>query len=410
VIDFTVPDEVKGILDGLRRFIDLEVVPVEKQHAAILDDPRKLYDEKGLLVPEILEARAQIRKKSGEAGYYSMFVPQEFGGAGLGEITAFFVWEFQYKELGPMSPLAEAQLVPRFVEGPSPAYVNVTEAMKPHVRRLAAGQATSCFALSEPGAGSDVWAITTKATRNNGDWVINGRKEWITNAPYADYALLFAVTDAELVRQHKGGITAFFVSTKDAGFEVESVTLTMGHLGSEVGSVVLDNFRASDDHVVGDVNDGFRVAMAGINMGRIVNGTRCLGLAEWAFLKAVEYARERVTFGVPLGKHGAIQFMLADCAIEIACSRMLGLRAAWKAENAPRSALKDVCMVKAYCVEAAQRVIDTAIQIHGGMGVANEMKLEEAWRFCRQMRIPDGSSEMQRRTIANALLRGDLEL
>jgi len=410
MIDFTTPDEVKGILDGLRRFIALEVVPLEKQHAAILDNPRKLYDEKGLLVPAILEARKQIRLKSAEAGYYSMFVPQELGGAGLGEIAAFFVWEFQYKELGPMSPLVEAQLVPRFVEGPSPAYVNVTEAMKPHVRRLAAGQATSCFALSEPGAGSDVWAITTKAIRSNSGWVINGRKEWISNAPYADYALLFAVTDADLVRQRKGGITAFMVSTRDGGFEVESVTLTMGHLGSEVGSVILEDLRASDDHVVGEVNEGFKVAMAGINMGRIVNGARCLGLAEWAFLKAVDYAKERVTFGVPLAQHEAIQFMLADCAIEIACGRSLGLRAAWKAENTGRSALKDVCMVKAYCVEASQRIIDTAIQIHGGMGVANEMKLEEAWKFVRQMRIPDGSSEMQRRTIAHQILRGDLEL
>jgi len=410
MIDFSVPDEIKGILDGLRRFIALEVVPLEKEHAATLDNPRKLYDEKGLLVPAILEARRQIRAKSAAAGYYSMFVPQELGGAGLGEITAFFVWEFQYKELGPMSPLVEAQLVPRFVEGPSPAYVNVTEAMKPHVRRLASGQATSCFALSEPGAGSDVWAITTKATRSTGGWVINGRKEWISNAPYADYALLFAVTDAELVRQRKGGITAFMVSTRDGGFEVESVTLTMGHLGSEVGSVILEDLKATDDHVVGEVNDGFKVAMAGINMGRIVNGARCLGLGEWAFLKALDYAKERVTFGVPLAQHGAIQFMLADCAIEIACGRSLGLRAAWKAENAGRAALKDVCMVKAYCVEAAQRIIDTAIQIHGGMGVANEMKLEEAWKFVRQMRIPDGSSEMQRRTIAHALLRGDVEL
>ncbi len=410
MIDFAIPDEVKGILDGLRQFIALEVVPLEKQHAATLDNPRKLYDEKGLLVPSILEARKQVRSKSAEAGYYSMFVPQELGGSGLGEITAFFVWEFQYKEMGVLSPLAEAQLVPRFVEGPSPAYLAVKEAMKPHVRRLAAGQATSCFALSEPGAGSDVWAITTKATRNDGGWVINGRKEWISNAPYADYALLFAVTDADLARQRKGGITAFMVSTREGGFDVESVTLTMGHLGSEVGSVVLDGLKASDDQVVGEVNEGFKVAMAGINMGRIVNGARCLGLAEWAFLKALDYSKERITFGVPLAQHGAIQFMLADCAIEIACGRSLGLRAAWKAENTPRSALKDVCMVKAYCVEASQRVIDTAIQIHGGMGVANEMKLEEAWKFVRQMRIPDGSSEMQRRTIAHQLLRGDLEL
>src|SRR4030065_1481450 len=110
MIDFSVPDEVKGILEGLRRFIALEVVPLEKQHAATLDNPRKLYDEKGLLVPAILEARRQIRSKSAAAGYYSMFVPQELGGAGLGEIAAFFVWEFQYKELGPVSPLGEAAL------------------------------------------------------------------------------------------------------------------------------------------------------------------------------------------------------------------------------------------------------------------------------------------------------------
>jgi len=410
VIDFTVPDEVKGIIDGIRRFIALEVVPLEKQHADTLEHPRKLYDERGLFVPAIQEARQRVRSKSAEAGYYSMFIPQELGGGGLGEITAFFVWEAQYKDLGAPSPLVEAQVIPRFVEAPSPAYIGIKEAMRPHIQRLVNAEATSCFALTEPGAGSDIWALATKASRSDGGWVINGRKEWISNAPYADYALLFAVTDAELVRQRKGGITAFFVSTKNGGFEVESVTLTMGHLGSEVGSINVDGLKASDEQVVGEVNEGFKVAMAAINMGRIVNGARCLGAAEWAFLKALDYAKERVTFGVPLAQHGAIQFMLADCAIEIACGRSLGLRAAWKAEKAPRSALKDVCMVKAYCVEAAQRVIDTAIQIHGGIGVANEMKLEEAWKFVRQMRIPDGSSEMQRRTIANALIRGDLEL
>nr|NIQ79973.1 acyl-CoA dehydrogenase [Anaerolineae bacterium] len=410
MIDFTVPAEIKGILDGLRRFIALEVTPLEQEHADVLNDPRKLYDEKGLLVPAILEARRRLRSKSAEAGYYSMFIPEELGGGGLREIAAFFVWEFLYKELGALSPLVEAQVVPRFVDAPTAAYLGIREAMRPHVQRLVSGEATSCFALSEPGAGSDVWAITTRAVRDADDWVINGRKQWISNAPYADYALLFAVTEAELVRQHKGGITCFLVGTRDGGFEVESVTPIMGHLGSDHGVVNLDGLRVSGEHVVGEENDGFMAAMAGINIGRIVNGARCLGVAEWAFLKALDYSKERVTFGVPLSEHQAIQFMLADCAIEIACARSLGLRAAWKAERNGRSALKDVCMVKAYCVEASQRVIDTAMQIHGGMGLANELRLEEAWKFVRTLRIPDGSSEMQRRTIARQLLRGDLDL
>jgi len=410
MIDFTVPDEIKGILDGLRRFIAIEVVPLEKEHAATLENPRKLYNEKGTYIPAILEARKQVRRKSAAAGYYSMFVPEELGGGGLGEITSFFVWEFQYKELGVPSPVCEAQVVPRFLDAPGPGYVGVNEAMMPDIQSLVNGETTSCFALSEPGAGSDLWAMTTKATRNGNGWVINGRKLWITNAPYADYALLFAVTDQELMRQHKGGLTAFLVPTRNSGWEVESVILTMGHIGSEVGSVNINNLQASDHQVIGEVHQGFKVAMAGVNMGRIANGARCLGLAEWAFLKAVDYAKERVTFGVPLADHQAIQFMIADCAIEIACGRSLGIRASWRAENLGRSALKDVCMVKAYCVEAAQRVIDTSIQIMGGMGVANEMRLEEAWKIVRQLRIPDGSSEMQRRTIAHQILRGDLDL
>lgn len=308
-------------------------------------------------------------------------------------------------------------LIANFVNGPNAMHLF----MSPEYKRrflplLLKGEIATCFALTEPDAGSDVWMMRTRAQRRGDTWVINGRKQWISNGNLADFAQLFAVTDEERFRQRKGGVTCFFVDTKSPGYEVEAVTPVWGHLGGDEAVLRFDGLDVPGEAVVGEVNEGFRIMMMGVSLGRMMNSGQCVGLAEWAFRKALAYSQQRVTFGQPLCEHQAIQWMLADSAIDIYAAKSLGLRVAAAAEEARKSGgpaavpVKEVAMAKAFCIEAAERVIDRAIQIHGGIGFSNELKLTRAFEFVRLLRVPDGSAEMQRRTIAHRLLRGDVEL
>jgi acyl-CoA dehydrogenase len=185
----------------------------------------------------------------------------------------------------------------------------------------------------------------------------------------------------------------------------------MGHVSSDCGSIILEDVRVKDEYVIGEVNEGFRVTLMGISEGRLCYSGGAIGVAEWALDKSLAYAKERKTFGRPLADHPAIQWMLADSTIDIFTARYAALRTAELVDEGHqrggRMPVKEISMVKAYAMEMAQRVADRAIQIHGAMGLSSEMGLEEAFRIARTWRIPDGTSEMQRRTIARQLLRGD---
>jgi acyl-CoA dehydrogenase len=302
-------------------------------------------------------------------------------------------------------------LIASFVDGPSHMFTTASEVIRTDVvPSLVAGEKTICFALTEPDAGSDLWNLKCKARKEGDDWVINGAKQWITNAPYADYAAVFAVTDEEMLAQHKGGITGFLVDTSQPGVDTSTILPIIGHVSSDCGSVVLEDVRVSEDYILGEVNQGFRISMMGISEGRLGFAAGCLGMAEWALDRSLEYAKERKTFGRPLADRQAIQWMLADSAIEIFTAKYSALQTARLVEEyqaAGKVPIKEVSIVKAYMMEMAQRVCDRAIQVHGGIGLSNEMGLEEAFRIARTWRVPDGTSEMQRRTIARQLLRGD---
>jgi acyl-CoA dehydrogenase len=184
----------------------------------------------------------------------------------------------------------------------------------------------------------------------------------------------------------------------------------MGHVSSDCGSVILEDVRVKEEYILGQIDQGFMTAMFGISEGRLAIAATCVGLAGWALDRCLEYAKERQTFGRPLADHQAIQWMLADSAIEIFSAKYATLRTAELVQEYPstgRIPMKEISIAKACAVEMGQRVCDRAIQIHGAMGLSSEMGLEEVFRICRTMRIPDGTSEMQRRTIARSLLRGD---
>jgi len=411
-------DIVKGTVSGMQQFVDSEVLPLEQQYQPLLQNERKFFDEKGRAVEEIMDAKRQVRMKSAKAGYYAMFAPESVGGGGLGARAMVFVEEALYRRYGPGRPLitwAKGFLtqptISSFVDGPSHMLVSVSDSVrKDFLPAIAGGEKMVCFALSEADAGSDVWGIKTRAKRDGDDWVINGSKQWITNSPYADYAVVFAITNDEMIAERKGGISAFFIETSADGYTFDGVLPVMGHQGGDCGSMSFENLRIPADRMVGVQDQGFQVAMFGISEGRISISANCIGMCGYALDRSLEYAQQRMSFGKPISEYQAIQFMLADMAIDIYTMKYMVLQTAALVETFPQTGrlpVKEISIAKAYAVEKTQECYDRAIQVHGGMGLTNEVPLNEGFRIARTLRIPDGTGEIQRRTIARQMLRGD---
>lgn len=400
-----IPEEIVSIGESLLRFVEQEVVPLERANAALLGSERTIFDEAGRYVPAVEALKRQVRMKSAEAGFYTMFGPEEIGGGGLGPLAAVYLNALLAEHTGPERLLVHPVVIPSpFTNGLSPVLTNLAPELRArYLPPLASGDKSLCFGLSEPDAGSDVFAMKTRAVRDGDDWVITGAKQWITNGPYADYAMIFAVTDPELAASRRGGITGFFVETGWPGFEVVSTIPVMGHLGAEIGILSFDGLRVPDTHRLGPVNEGLKVALRGVNNGRLGLSATCIGLARWALGQALDYAKVRKTFGQPIGAHQAVQILLADSAADLYAAETMLIDCAAKLERGER-ALAETSMVKLHCTEAANRIFDRCIQVHGGMGLTNELRLEAGYRFTRSMRIPDGTSEIQRRTIARELL------
>lgn len=400
-----IPEEIVSIGESLIRFVEQEVVPIEKANAVLLGSERTIFDEQGRYVPEVEELKRQVRMKSSEAGFYTMFGPEEIGGSGLGPLAAVYLNALLAEKTGPDRLLVHPVVIPSpFTNGLSPVLTNLSPELRDtYLPQLASGDKSLCFGLSEPDAGSDVFAMKTRAVKDGDDWVITGSKQWITNGPYADYAMIFAITDPELAAKRKGGVTGFFIETAWPGFQAVSTIPIMGHLGAEIGILSFDGLRVPDSHRLGPVDQGLKVALGGVNNGRLGLSATCIGLARWALVQAVEYAKVRKTFGVPISDHQAVQILLADSAADIYGAETMLVDCAMKLERGER-ALAETSMVKLHCTEAANRVFDRCIQVHGGMGLTNELRLEAGYRFTRSMRIPDGTSEIQRRTIARDMI------
>ncbi|MCY0096832.1 acyl-CoA dehydrogenase family protein [Hoeflea ulvae] len=400
-----VGDDVIAIGDSLIRFLEREVAPLEDANRQLLASERTIYDENGYFVEEVAALRRTVRMRSAEQGFYTMFGPEEIGGGGLGPVAAVYLNALLAEVAGPGRVLVHPVIVPSpFTNGLSPVLTSLGEDQRQQfLPGLASGDKTLCFALSEPDAGSDVFAMKSRAVRDGDDWVLTGTKQWITNGPYADYVMVFAVTDPDLATQRKGGITGFFVETASAGFSVVSTIPVMGHLGAEIGILSFDGVRVPDVQRLGEPGQGLKVAMNGVNTGRLGLSATCIGLARWALNQALDYAKVRKTFGKPIAEHQAVQILLAESALDIYSAETMLLDCATKLESGVRS-IAETSMVKLHCTEAANRVFDRCIQVHGGMGLTNELRLEEGYRFTRSMRIPDGTSEIQRRTIARELL------
>jgi alkylation response protein AidB-like acyl-CoA dehydrogenase len=267
--------------------------------------------------------------------------------------------------------------------------------------RFASGEWLGAFALSEPDAGSDPGAIRTKATRADGGWVLNGAKNWISNAGVADAYVVFAVSDAGVAPSK--GITAFLVVADSPGFSISRLEHKMGMRGSPTGQPVLEDVFVADENVIGAVGDGFKVALRTLDHSRLGIAAQALGIAQGATDYATAYARERVTFGKSLNEHQAIQFKLADMETGCAAGRELLYRAAAKADRGEADLGKYSAMAKLFCSDTAMAVSTEAVQILGGYGYVTEYPVERMMRDAKLTQIYEGTNEIQRIVIARSL-------
>jgi acyl-CoA dehydrogenase len=381
MVDFALTAEQKAIRDTARAFVADEIIPREPEalrrerdgHAGITrDDIRELQ----------LKARA--------FGFWGMSTPEEYGGMDLPAVTQALVWTELGRTFIPFRFGGEADNILY--------YANEAQRADYLVPTLE-GTRLSCFAITEPGAGSDAANIKTSARRDRGDWVINGEKTFITGGNDADFAIVIAVTDPE--RGARTGSTAFLVD-RTMGWTSHFIP-TMGEGGP--AALVFDDVRVPNRNVLGEVGQGFELAMAWIGRGRYLIPARALGAAERLLQMAVDHANTRQTFGKPIGTNQAIQWMIADSEVELEAARWLVLRAAWTVDQG-RDARHSSAMAKLYGANMANRVVDRVLQIHGGMGYTRELPIERWYREARLWRIFEGTDEMQRLIISRDLLRG----
>jgi acyl-CoA dehydrogenase len=404
------PDDTRAFLRRLADFLGAEVVARHEANAELFADPRRVYDENGRYSDAVMALRREVRVASAQAGLYTAFVPESLGGGGGSATSMYSAWELVYRACGSDQWLAW-DVVAHWVTGPSEVFADVTPALREEVLpELMSGEKTSCFGMSEPNAGSDVWNLETRAVRDGDGWRISGRKQWTSNGPTADYALIFAITEPDAFAARRGGISAFMVPTTAEGYRVERVMGLFGHIGSNEAVIALEDVRVEDYQLVGELHKGLNaVGFLGLSLGRLYNAGKSVGLSRWALAKALAWAQERETFGKPLIEHQALAFSLADVATETLAAHLVGLHHARLLDRGER-AVKEGAISKLYSTEAASRSLDRLVQILGGRGLTNEVGIAEAWQLIRIVRIADGSAEMLRRLIAGRLAKGDVAL
>ncbi|MCP1459255.1 acyl-CoA dehydrogenase family protein [Bacillus amyloliquefaciens] len=338
-------------------------------------------------------------KKIGELGLLGIPFPEEYGGAGGDTIS----YAAAVEEIGKACGSTGLSYAAAVSLGANPLYYFGTEQQKQeHLIPLASGKALGSFGLTEPNAGSDAGGTQTKAEKKGDDYVINGEKCWITNANYARTVIVTAVTGKNSAG--KPIISALIVPTDTPGFTITNPYDKMGVRGSDTAELVLEDVRVPADNLLGDPEKGFKQFLYTLDGGRISIAALAVGIAQGALEASLSYAKERKQFGSPISSFQAIQFKLADMAMEIDLARQMVLKAAWlKDQNLPFT--KEAAFAKLYASEMAVRTCLQAIQIHGGSGYMKECGVERMLRDAKLMEIGEGTSEIQRMVIARQLLK-----
>jgi len=408
-IAFQYPEEIVAFRDGLTSFIRKEVITRHEKHAKLLDNDRLKYTEKGGFAPEVVDLIREVRMASAEAGYYTAFAPVELGGGGLGHVAYFGAWERVAHMCGPKYFLANFT-IGHWASGPSPVIQKMTPQARDEIfPAFMSGEKSMCFGLSEPGTGSDATQMKTRADKDGDGWRLNGGKIWTTHSPFANYAIVFAVTDQERAAAKRGGISAFLVPTNAKGFEIQQIIRMWGHIGGNEAVLHFDDVRLEPYQLVGELNEGFRIAMLGVNIGKIFNSAMAVGRSRWALEQGFEYTKLRHTFGKPIAEYQGVTFPLAEAAMHVHAAHCMALNAA-QLLDLGYPARKELSMAKGFAVQASVKATDTVLQTHGAIGMTNEMHLTEAYIGSRLSNVADGTNEILRRTIVKEMLGGDMDL
>lgn len=370
-------DQLELLRSSVREFADKVVRPVARQIDRDNEVPR------------------DVIKQVADMGYFALRVPQEYGGPGLSTLESVIVVEELAKASGAIAIMAT-------VSGTMVAYPLVhyasPELKDRYLTRLAKG-AIGAFALSEPCCGTDAAAITTRAEKDGDEFVINGRKTWITNSPYADFFLVAARTGRPEDR-HRG--VSLFVLDRSPCIEVSKLDM-MGYRGSGTSEVLFKDCRVPAENMIGGLNEGFKIVMDALNEGRVVTAATALGLAEAAFEDAFAYSRQRETMGVPISEHQMVQYMLAEMKMRVEAIRLLVYEAARKVDAGDPEYPMWSSIAKLAAAEWGVDVARMAVQVEGGFGYSKESIVERIYRDIKMVEIGDGTNEVQRMVILRTL-------
>jgi acyl-CoA dehydrogenase len=386
VIDFTIPPDLQDVRDRVAAFVREEVLPAEEK-----------------VTPETFDdVLGSLRERARGAGLWNPHLPEEYGGLGLGPLGVALVQEAC--GASPLASLAVNCMAPD--EGTMDLLLRhgTRQQKERYLRPLAEGRIRSCFAMTERDvAGSDPTTIRTRAVRDGDGWVIDGEKWFISGARGAAFALVVAVTDPE-ARPHQR-FSVLIVEAENPGWAVVREIPVMGtHLPGGHCEVRLDRCRVRGDALLGDVGRGFALGQSRLEVGRLGHAMRWVGMAQRALDLAAGRALDRRTFGKRLAEHQAVQWWLADSAIQLNASRLMVLHAAWRLEQG-EDVRQEISIVKVFVSEALGDIVDRALQVHGSLGYSGDAPLERFYRDARAARIYDGPSEVHRMVIARNLLQ-----
>ena len=339
---------------------------------------------------------AEQLQEMGELGLYGMLVPEQWGGSETGYLSFALALEEVAAGDGACSTILSVNnsVVCGSLLGFGSEFLKAS-----YLKPLASGQKLGCFCLTEPQAGSDAAALKASARLEGDEYVLNGNKSFITSGKNADVAIVFAVTDASA---GKKGISAFVVPTDNPGYEVAGIENKLGQHASDTAQVFLNNCRIPQSHLIGKHGEGYKIALMNLEGGRIGIGAQCVGMARAAFEVALEYAKERQTFGKKIIDHQAVAFRLADMATQLEAARLMVHNAA-QLREAGEPCLKQASMAKLFASEVAEKICSAAIQVLGGYGYLNDFPLERIYRDVRISQIYEGTSDIQRIVIAREI-------
>jgi acyl-CoA dehydrogenase len=391
MIDFTVPDHLRDLVERVRAYVEQEVLPAEAELSDVADPLRDWHVVEGL------------RERARQRGIYTPHLPEQWGGLGVGVLGMALISQecgvSQLASLGlnAMAP-DEGNMHTLLIAGDA-------EQLETYLRPLAEGKTRSCFAMTEPGvASSDPLNLETTAVRDGDDWVIDGRKWCITGAEGAAFAIVVAKTGNDPAGRHRN-YSLILVPTDTPGWRIVRHPRWMGaHSAGGHPEIALEGVRVPAANLLGGEGEGFAIAQTRLAGGRLAHALRWIGAAQRALDLSAERLQSRHAFGKPLADHQALQFMVADSALDLYASRLMVLHTAWKVEQGlPHR--QEVSMTKAFVSEAFGRVADRAVQIHGAAGVAMDLPIAGIYQDARAARIYDGASEVHRMTIARNCLR-----